>query len=66
MLEVQITQQSHQARLHLDEKLSTAKLTTDLQLQTGKQAIDLEKFKTEVALKNTPLTNPAGNYGLDK
>lgn len=66
MLEVQMTQQSQQARLDLDEKLSTAKLTTDLQLQTGKQAIDLEKFKTEVALKNTPLTNPAGNYGLDK
>ena len=36
MLEVQMTQQSHQARLDLDEKLSTAKLTTDLQLQTGK------------------------------
>lgn len=66
MLEVQINQESQQARLNLDRELGVSKLTTDLQLQTGKQAIDMEKFKTEVKLKNMPTQNPTGNYGLDQ
>lgn len=63
LLEIQTSQQKESERLTLDRELGTAKITTDLQIQSGKQAFDAEKFKSELAIKQQ--INPTANYGLE-
>ncbi|MDA5609467.1 hypothetical protein, partial [Pasteurella multocida] len=59
--------QSSQAKLDLDRELNTARISADIQKESGRQAVDMEKFKTEVQLKQTPVpeTEVRNNIGLD-
>jgi len=63
LLEIEQNRQEKFDRLNLDRELGTARITTDLQIQTGKQAVDAEKFKSELLLKQQG--SDTSNYGLD-
>lgn len=67
LLEIQSHQQSSQAKLDLDRELNTARISADIQKESGRQAVDMAKFKTEVQLKQTPVpeTEVRNNIGLD-
>ncbi|MGC7559341.1 hypothetical protein [Pasteurella sp. PK-2025] len=67
LLEIQSHQQSSQAKLDLDRELNTARISADIQKESGRQAVDMEKFKTEVQLKQTPVpeTEVRNNIGLE-
>lgn len=65
LMEVQAQQQYNAERLHSEQQMNQAKLGVDMQKATGQQALDMQKFKAEIALKQQPLPNPTGNYGVE-
>ncbi|NBI43226.1 hypothetical protein GVX76_06950 [[Haemophilus] felis] len=65
MMEIEAQQQHNASRLAAEQQMNQAKLGVDMQKTTGQQALDLQKFKAEIALKQQPLPNPTGNYGVE-
>ena len=65
MMEIESHQRQAQDRMSLDERINSVKVSSDMQRETSKQVLDMQKFKAEVSLKQQPLTNPTGNYGVE-
>lgn len=65
LMEIEAQQQYNERRLQSEQTINQAKLGVDMQKATGQQALDLQKFKAEIALKQQPLPNPTGNYGVE-
>lgn len=65
MMEIEMRQHQEQERISLDERINSVKVSSDMQRETSKQMLDMKKFQAEIALKQQPLANPTGNYGVE-
>lgn len=65
MMEVSARQQYQQEQMQQTRELNRAKLSADLQVKTSEQALNMEKFKTEIALKQQGTPDPRANLGLE-
>lgn len=65
MMEIEMHQHQERERMSLDERINSVKVSSDLQRETSKQMLDMQKFRTEISLKQQPLANPTGNYGVE-
>ncbi|WP_075290715.1 hypothetical protein [Histophilus somni] len=65
MMEIEMHQHQERERMSLDERINSVKVSSDLQRETSKQMLDMKKFQAEIALKQQPLANPTGNYGVE-
>lgn len=65
MMEIEMHRQQEQERISLDERINSVKVSSDMQRETSKQMLDMKKFQAEIALKQQPLANPTGNYGVE-
>lgn len=65
MMEIEMHRHQEQERISLDERINSVKVSSDMQRETSKQMLDMKKFQAEIALKQQPLANPTGNYGVE-
>lgn len=65
MMEIEMRQHQEQERISLDERINSVKVSSDMQRETSKQMLDMKKFQAEIALKQQPVANPTGNYGVE-
>lgn len=64
-LEIESRSQYQQQQINLMQMLEQAKLAAQLQMHTGDNVLNAEKFRAEIALKNDGAINPSANDGLD-
>lgn len=65
LMELNARQQHQQAQMNQTRELDHAKLNADIQVKTSEQALNMEKFKTEIALKQQGTNEPRANLGLE-
>jgi len=65
MMELEARQQYQQEQMVMSQEMDKAKLSADLQVKTTEQALNMEKFRTEINLKQQGANAPRANSGLE-